>query len=353
MKVILALALLAPTLGHELSPEANAYLASKHGEKEPLKSAWAQFKMDFAKKYASAEEEEKRFEFFAQSVERVVDRNEGLEEPVFGITKFSDLSADEFSRRYLSGLKRSGASSDNVPVVAAPTTAAPADFDWRAQGMTTAVKDQGYCGSCWAHSTVEAIESAWAIGGHDLTSFSVQQLTACDTSSDDAGCDGGDPPSAYAYIEDAGGLATEATYPYDKSTYAGTCSDCKSDITIAGGAISGYSYATKQCYGRCKNQNETYLQASVASYGAPSICVDASSWGDYTGGVMTSDSCSKKYGKLDHCVQLVGYNTSASTPYWIVRNSWASDWGEDGCIYLKFGDNTCGVADEATIPTLA
>ena len=49
----------------------------------------------------------------------------------------------------------------------------------------------------------------------------------------------------------------------------------------------------------------------------------------------------------------MGYNTTASTPYWIVRNSWTSNWGEDGCIYLKMGTNTCGVADEATIPTLA
>ena len=132
--------------------------------------------------------------------------------------------------------------------------------------------------------------------------------------------------------------------PYDESTYDGTCSECKSDITIAGGVISGYSYATKACYGKCKNQNEvttrsllppprchsyphppylsvcvcvclpsstltpapfctlprpqTYLQASVASYGAPSVCVDASSWNDYTGGVMTPHSCSKQYGKL-------------------------------------------------------
>ena len=116
-----------------------------HGCSNLKFQAWRQFKADFSKKYASAEEEEKRFEFFAQSVERVVDRNEGLEEPVFGITKFADLSADEFNRRYLSGLKRSGL-TPNAPVLAASNDAAPADWDWRAQGKTTAVKDQGYCG---------------------------------------------------------------------------------------------------------------------------------------------------------------------------------------------------------------
>ena len=34
----------------------------------------------------------------------------------------------------------------------------------------------------------------------------------------------------------------------------------------------------------------------------------------------------------------------------IVRNSWASTWGEDGYIYLEMAKNTCGLADDATIP---
>ena len=53
---------------------------------------------------------------------------------------------------------------------------------------------------------------------------------------------------------------------------------------------------------------------------------------------------------LDHCVQLVGYNTTASSPYWIVRNSWSEGWGESGYIYLEYGKNTCGLANDATIP---
>ena len=52
---------------------------------------------------------------------------------------------------------------------------------------------------------------------------------------------------------------------------------------------------------------------------------------------------------LDHCVQLVGYNTTASSPYWIVRNSWSEGWGESGYIYLEYGKNTCGIANDATI----
>jgi C1A family cysteine protease len=48
----------------------------------------------------------------------------------------------------------------------------------------------------------------------------------------------------------------------------------------------------------------------------------------------------------------VGFNTTAPTPYWIVRNSWATTWGDQGYIYLEMAKNTCGLADGATIPTV-
>merc|ERR1712228_888131 len=52
----------------------------------------------------------------------------------------------------------------------------------------------------------------------------------------------------------------------------------------------------------------------------------------------------------DHCVMATGFNTTAPVPYWIVRNSWSSTWGEEGYIYLEMAENTCGLADDATIP---
>merc|ERR1711985_92346 len=74
-------------------------------------------------------------------------------------------------------------------------------------------------------------------------------------------------------------------------------------------------------------------------------------WNDYVGGVMTSAQCgSMAADEQDHCVQATGFNTTAPTPYWIVRNSWASGWGEKGYIYLEMAENTCGLADDATIP---
>jgi len=60
-------------------------------------------------------------------------------------------------------------------------------------------------------------------------------------------------------------------------------------------------------------------------------------------------TCPSDYYSLNHCVQIVGFDTTkSSASYWIVKNSWGDSWGEDGYVRLEFGTNACGVADEAT-----
>lgn len=131
----------------------------------------------------------------------------------------------------------------------------------------------------------------------------------------------------------------------------GDLSDMVKDESLTGPyvSISGYSYATPSCTGPCASQDLTMLQANIAGTAPASVCVNAASWNDYVGGVMTSAACgSMAYNELDHCVQLVGYDMSGDSPYWIVRNSWATNWGEEGHIWLQGDANTCGLADEAT-----
>merc|ERR1712151_1347534 len=116
-------------------------------------------------------------------------------------------------------------------------------------------------------------------------------------------------------------------------------------------AVTGYTYATPPCtQGSCQNQDLKKLAAALEETPL-SICVNAGTWNDYTGGVMSSAACgSMGAAYQDHCVMAVGFNGTAPTPYWIVRNSWATTWGEQGYIYLEMAKNTCGLADDATIP---
>lgn len=237
----------------------------------------------------------------------------------------------------------------NGPVAVAEITdemraAVPDSLDWSTKGALTAVKDQGQCGSCWAYSATVGIESGLFMATGTLEDLSEQQIISCDKT--DGGCNGGDLPTAFEYVMQAGGIDTMSDYP-DTSSSSGRTGTCKSFQKKV--KVTGYKYAIPPCdSGSCTEQQESDLMAALNTYGPLSVCVNAETWNEYTSGVYTA-KCSGAARMLDHCVQLVGYDKAEN--YWKVRNSWASDWGEDGFIRLPMGENACGIADEATYVT--
>jgi cathepsin F len=297
-----------------------------------VQALWDQWKSEHNKQY-SLEEEMLRFENFKLTIDRIVARNAKSSSAIFGLNKFSDLSVEEFKSTLL-GFVRSEKSHD-VGVLPGGPIEAPQTFDWRTTNMVTPVKNQEQCGSCWAFSTVENVESMYCIKNNlDCTSFaplSVQEIVDCDTT--DAGCNGGEPYNAYQFIIQEGGLEDDSDYPY--TAQDGTCNFQASLVKVT---ISSWQYATQ-------NSDEPTMQTNLVNWGPLSICVDAEPWQDYTGGIMMASDCGSD---IDHCVQLVGYDMTQSTPFWIVRNSWGTDWGENGYIRLQYGQDTCACADEAT-----
>jgi len=228
-----------------------------------------------------------------------------------------------------------------VEVTSEKLAAIPASFSWVDQRKTTPVKDQAQCGSCWAFSATEGIESAWLMANNSQIILSPQQIVSCDKV--DQGCNGGDLPTAFAYVKSAG-QESEADYPYTSG--GGDTGSCKYKAEDVKVHISGFKYAVND--GR---KNDSILATASYANGPLSICVDASSWQNYAGGVLKKN-CGTS---LDHCVQLVGWGVDApSTPYWIVRNSWNTDWGIKGYIWIErdSGKDLCGITEEATWVTL-
>ena len=65
----------------------------------------------------------------------------------------------------------------------------------------------------------------------------------------------------------------------------------------------------------------------------------------FSEGVLYVDKCSST--NLDHSVLLVGYGVEKGEPYWLIKNSWSTYWGDQGYIKLSQKDNNCGVTTQA------
>jgi len=297
-----------------------------------ITSAFTNFMEEYNKQYTDAEFAT-RLGIFAQNLERVNQMNKEHillgGEAVFGVTQFSDLTPEEFKSMYLT--YRPGNSSEprvNVVLDGEPNTV----VDWRTKGAVTDVKDQGQCGSCWAFSATEAIESYSFLNDGKLVNLSPQQITSCDKT--DSGCGGGWPHNAFTYVQKAGGIESSADYPYTSG--GGSTGVCKFNAAKVAVKVAGYKSVTK---------GEANLKAAVNN-GPPSVCVAAEAFQSYRSGILRS--CP---GSVDHCVQAVGYDDTNSPPYWIVRNSWATTWGEKGYIRIASGSDLCLIADYVTYPT--
>jgi C1A family cysteine protease len=298
-----------------------------------LRTQFLQFQKQYNKVYSSAHESERRFAIFKKNLQQAAEiqkRERGTAK--YGMTKFSDLTPAEFRQFYLmpksihaNKTYDSSRLVGNVPVPETPQDG----MDWRDKGVISHVYDQGQCGSCWAFSATETVESYWKLCTHPLPSLSPQQVVDCDTTS--YGCDGGWTEHAYNYLIGAGGQDSWKSYPY--TAQDGTCRFKKTDVVAK---IAKWVYVTQ-------SKDEKAMLNWVTSKGPMSVCVDAETWSSYQGGVVKT--CGKE---IDHCVQVTGYSTESGVPAWHVRNSWGTDWGVSGYIYVERGHDVCAIAEDVT-----
>lgn len=253
-----------------------------------------------------------------------------------GPNQFTDLTLQEFQALNIFGYKKPKTELPKLGVHEYAGEELAASIDWRETDKVavTGVKDQGQCGSCWAFSTIGALEGAWEIAKGQLISMSEQQLVDC--SKENSGCEGGLMDAGFKYLEGQS-VVTEASYPY--TARDGTCKTSDSmEVAIPKGDVTGFKDVA---------QSAEALKSALA-IGPVSVAIEAdqSAFQHYKSGIISS-RCGQR---LDHGVTAVGYGSG----YFIVKNSWGKRWGEEG--YVKISDSAsdeCGIFSEASYPTVA
>jgi cathepsin L len=298
-------------------------------------TSFLQYMSTFNKVYSS-DDFQYRFKVFRDNLDYIEQHNAGNHTFTLGVNEFTDMSNAEF-RATMLGFSNEPSEPVNVHYYD-PSEPLADIVDWRTKGYVTGVKNQAQCGSCWSFSTTGSTEGAHFKAAGQLVSLSEQNLMDCSTSYGNHGCNGGLMDNAFKYIIANSGIDTEASYPY--TARDGTCRFSAANV---GAKISSYRDVARG--------SESALQSAVGTVGPISVAIDAShpSFQHYSSGVYYEPACSST--RLDHGVLAVGYGTSGSSNYWIVKNSWGASWGTRGYINMaKDRNNNCGIATQASYP---
>ncbi|RQM28660.1 hypothetical protein B5M09_013394, partial [Aphanomyces astaci] len=203
------------------------------------------------------------------------------------------------------------------------------EVDWSTSKCNSPIANQGQCGSCWAFAAIGAVETAHCIATGELLDLSEQQVVSC--SNRNNGCNGGNPSIALDWMQQ--GVCTEDSYPYTsgKGGQTGTCGNSCTKKKLSIGKIK-------------KTSGEKSLMTVLESQPA-TVFVESNNavWRNYKGGIVSQCPGAQ----VDHLVIAVGYGTSTGD-YFKIKNSWGTEWGENGYMYLKRGMNNQGVCNVAT-----
>ena len=281
------------------------------------------FNQDFSKKYDNIEHFLSKYKIFKENLKYVT--------RIDKFSPFMDMTDVEFQKSKL-GLKLSDLSyqTNNYELEEITRNNIPDSLDYRTLNAVRPVRDQGDCGCCWAVSTMGNIEGQLKLKYNIEYSASIQQLIDCDTDFD-LGCNGGFMVDALNYlIKKSNGVDLEKDYPYIEKQ-----SVCKTQQFKPAVKVKDLKFFN--------NVDEVKLLELLNLYGPLSITVNANVWKYYIDGIYKPTSAVCDPDKANHAVLLIGYGNSKGVDYWNIKNSWGTDWGEDGYMRIQRGTRACGL----------
>jgi C1A family cysteine protease len=257
---------------------------------------------------------------------------------------FDHLSNEEFAAQYLMSI-------DDAPLGQPPKVNSEDflaelngldHFDWRDHSKlghcVRPIRDQGKCGSCWAHATSEFLSDRSCIQNKGATNlvFSPQYMVDCaDASWEALGCQGAETQKILYWLEQYG-LVNETCNPYTsgQTQVAGQChnSTCPTGEYMVKYEVEKGSTKLFFNYTNVEMAKDLYLHGPF--YFSMVVFSDFKA---YKGGVYHPISYEVSG---THAVKCVGWGIEemSATPYWICANSWTTGWGEEGFFRIGFNN---------------
>lgn len=261
----------------------------------------------------------------------------------------------------------------NFPETNYPTTGA-SSYDVRTAHPNCTVlgrvRDQSACGSCWAFGSTECFEGSKCIAGKGDIEYSADDTAGC-CHSGSMGCNGGQPSSALGWMCSTG-VVTGGEYldtgkqrgckPYEFKPCAHhvpptakypACPSSEYSIrcTSKCEAASGLEYKSDKVKGSQAHQvrSVSQMEATLQKNGPLSVAFTVyADFPTYKSGVYTHKSGSALGG---HAVAIYGFGTEGGVDYWLVKNSWNEQWGDQGFFKIKKGSDECGIEGDVTTVT--
>lgn len=243
----------------------------------------------------------------------------------------------------------------------------PENFDSREQWPDCPtigeIRDQGGCGSCWAFGAVEAMSDRVCIasGAKIHFRFSADDLVSC-CHTCGFGCNGGFPGAAWSYwVRD--GLVSGGPFGSEQGCRPYEISPCEHHVNGTRPPCDGDDAKTPKCVKQCQTSyNVPYKQDKHYGLKSYSVKRDETKIRQeiYTNGpvegafTVYEDLINYKEGVYKHtqgkalgghAIRILGWGVDDGTPYWLIANSWNTDWGNNGFFKILRGSNECGIED--------
>jgi C1A family cysteine protease len=280
---------------------------------------FVQYKMKYNKLYKNELDEYNSKIIYNENLSKINYFNQNNNNLKLEINQFGDLNLKTFNEKFLI---KTPLSKLSLPKYKFNSDLKLQNIDWNELGYVRKVKQQANCGSCWAFSTIGALESYIHINYNLDYELSEQQLVDC--SKENYGCNGGWMHTAMKFIINNNGIVKAEDYEYK-----GLKQICqiKNNIKETSNFKIGYI-----------NPNDLKSLQYAIYLNPICIAIDANQFEFmfYKDGIY--DKPLEEKPQLNHAILLTGMNIDEK--YWTIKNSWGIDWGNNGFMKIRIKEHT-------------